>query len=724
MLNLNKRFNTNGVLILSLWIFSFITILFFYQNTQKQIGNSILNLVGKLTFESSKNVDIDIENKFNILDTVAYNISKEDLSNPQKLAESFSELVKKNKLRKMAIVTPDGTAYYDNGDISNVSDRDYFKASMNGDRYVSHVFNSSIDGKRINVFSIPIYIDNDIVGVMFSVILSDEFYEEFNLDNVKEVGDTFIINSDGDVIASDEKSMFNSDNFNMFDKLKSEGIRIEEKDLKYNSKGYLEVSFSNKNNYILYYSKLSYSNWLVITLIDNNTIKTYYNNIIENTTFVIILSVLLISLGFMIVFNKDKRNFKLLKDMVYRDIITDGNNDKYIKDNIFNIINTKDRFAFISLEILNIKNIVTISGLNNAKFILNEVYIYLNNILNEDEIVIHSYFGEYKLLIKYSDIRDFTKRLEDIDFSKINENIKFIMGIYLIDDLDVSFEDMCSYASIAKEALNADNQNSKYMIYNKQMHKKEIDKLKLEDDIKSAIENKEFKAWFQPKYGQDGKSIIGAEALVRWYKYESIVLPHVFVPICETNGLIKQIDELVFEDVCKNIREWINNDKIVVPISINLSRSYLDKDSFIYNLERYIYKYKVPKELINFEITESSMVGNEDKLKEIVSLLHKKGFRVLLDDFGVGYSSIKAISYVNFDVLKIDKSFIDGIGEEKWESIIRYTIDMANKLGMDVIAEGIENEEQYKFLLECNCEMFQGYYFNKPMNSNYFSKLI
>ena len=344
--------------------------------------------------------------------------------------------------------------------------------------------------------------------------------------------------------------------------------------------------------------------------------------------------------------------------------------------------------------------------------------------LDENEIVIHSYLGEYKLLIKYTDVKELFKRLEKINFYNINENIKFIMGVYLVDNLDISFEDMCSYVSIAKEALNNSKGKSKYIVYNKQIHKREVDKLKLEEDIKRAIENKEFRAWFQPKYGRDGKSIIGAEALVRWYKYGSIISPYVFVPICEANGLIKKIDELVFEDVCKNISEWIKNNKNVVPISVNLSRSYIDKENFIYDLEKYIDKYKVPRELIHFEITESSLMGNESKLRDIVCILHKKGFKVLLDDFGVGYSSIKAISEVNFDVLKIDKSFVDGIGNNKWENIIRYTIIMANKLGMSIIAEGIETEEQYKFLLECDCDIFQGYYFNKPMNSDEFSNLI
>lgn len=197
-----------------------------------------------------------------------------------------------------------------------------------------------------------------------------------------------------------------------------------------------------------------------------------------------------------------------------------------------------------------------------------------------------------------------------------------------------------------------------------------------------------------------------------------------FIPICEVNGLIKEIDELLLEDVCQKLRIWINKNKKVVPVSINLSRNYLDTMDCVDRLEKIINKYDIPKELIEFEITESALSRNEEKLKEIIDSLQDRGFKVLLDDFGVGYSSIKTISDIHFDTLKIDKSFVDEIGNERWENIIKYTIYLAKKLNMNLIAEGIETEEQYHFLLNCNCEVFQGYYFSKPMNSNDFSKLL
>jgi len=360
-------------------------------------------------------------------------------------------------------------------------------------------------------------------------------------------------------------------------------------------------------------------------------------------------------------------------------------------------------------------------GIKNVYFILSDTYESISKLLINQEVIVHSYLGEYKLLLEYNNMEQLKQRIDSIFNCTQNKKVELKMGIYLIKDCDVDFEDICAYTNIAKMNIV---EGERFAFYSKRMHQEELKKIKLEDDIRNGITNKEFKAWFQPKYGADGKTIVGAEALVRWYKYGTIISPYVFIPVCETCGLIKEIDELVLEDVCQNLRKWMKEKKEVIPISVNLSRNYLDKENLIDRLESIINAYCIPKKLIQFEVTESCLVENEKKLKEIIDILHNRGFEVLLDDFGVGYSSIKTIADMKFDVLKIDKSFIDGIGEKRWEDIIEYTISLSERLKMRVIAEGIETKEQYEFLLNCNCQAFQGYYFNKPMDANEFSKLL
>lgn len=574
------------------------------------------------------------------------------------------------------------------------------------------------------MFSIPIFRNNKVVAILWTSISTDTFYEKLTLANTTTLKDTFIINSNGHIIVADKKINSQPDNLDFFSKLNNdinrENLNTIKNDFYNLTPNYIKLHSNTDDNYVLYYNKLNYNDLWIMSAIPAKTLKDSYIDIIKSISIFNIVSIFFIIIIFYIFFNQERKSYNHLKLIFYKDFITNGKNEAFIQDNLLKIIDKKENFAFISLEIVNIKTIINIIGLKNIKFIIKNIYEYMLNRLNKDELIVHSYLGEFKLIMKYNNILELTNRLDALDFSKIHENIDFKMGVYLIDSYKETFDDMCSYANIAKESII----NSKYMIYNKELYQKEFNKFKLKDDIKLGIENKEFKAWFQPKYSQDGKTIIGAEALVRWYKYGSIISPYIFIPLCESTGLIKEIDELVFEDVCINLSKWIEENKNVVPISINLSRNYLDKPNFIDTLEKYINTYKIPKNLINFEITESSLIQNEQLLKNTISILHEKGFKVLLDDFGVGYSSIKSISEANFDVLKIDKSFVDGIGKEKWNNIIKFTINLSKTLGMKVVAEGIETEEQYRFLLECDCDIFQGYYFNKPMCAEDFSKLI
>ena len=157
---------------------------------------------------------------------------------------------------------------------------------------------------------------------------------------------------------------------------------------------------------------------------------------------------------------------------------------------------------------------------------------------------------------------------------------------------------------------------------------------------------------------------------------------------------------------------------------LNLSRAYLNDVDSIYSIKEIVDRYEVPASLIKLEITESAITNREEELIEIIRVIHELGFGVSLDDFGVGYSSLVAINNLNFDVLKIDKSFVDSIGTEKGNYLVSYTVNLAKNLGMKLIAEGIETKEQYEFLKELKCDVIQGYYFSKPISVEDFEKRL
>lgn len=215
------------------------------------------------------------------------------------------------------------------------------------------------------------------------------------------------------------------------------------------------------------------------------------------------------------------------------------------------------------------------------------------------------------------------------------------------------------------------------------------------------------------------------EALARWEKEDgSILLPNYFISLSEKIRLIQDIDELVFIDVCKKIKQWELQGLPILPVSVNLSQAYLNGLSALNHLKKIMDEYGVSSEFIQLEITESYMIDNEESLNLAVTKMHEYGFKVLLDDFGVGYSSLMSIHSLDFDILKIDKSFVDAIGTASGNAIIQYTIQLGKKLDMKIVVEGVETKEQYEFLKICGCDEIQGYYFAKPQTFYEISKIL
>ena len=212
-------------------------------------------------------------------------------------------------------------------------------------------------------------------------------------------------------------------------------------------------------------------------------------------------------------------------------------------------------------------------------------------------------------------------------------------------------------------------------------------------------------------------SIIGAEALVRWVSpSKGFMQPDDFIPLFEKNGFIVELDFYVLEECCKKIREWIDNGIEPIPISVNQSRINLDDPFYVEKLNDILQKYELPVNLIEIELTEGMFSSSNTKLVKIMERMRKIGFSISMDDFGSGYSSLNLLKEIPVDILKIDKVFLDETANSrKSRIIISQVVSMARKLGMKVVCEGVENEEQAAFLRKIHCDFAQGYLYAKPM---------
>lgn len=245
-------------------------------------------------------------------------------------------------------------------------------------------------------------------------------------------------------------------------------------------------------------------------------------------------------------------------------------------------------------------------------------------------------------------------------------------------------------------------------------------------EIKEAIENDEIVVYYQPKFNLASKTFISSEALVRWNsKKYGLVSPARFIEKAEMGGLIHALDMCVFEKVCHDLGEMKKRNKRMVSVSVNFSMYEFYSPTFLEDVDRIIKASDINPSFIEIEITETTSQANPFLAISILKKLKEYGLKILMDDFGIGYSNLSTLSKVPFDTVKIDKSFIDGIITDlKTREIIRFLISLCKTNGMEVIAEGVDKQEQVEILKKLKCDTIQGYYYSEPLPREEFEQFL
>ena len=265
------------------------------------------------------------------------------------------------------------------------------------------------------------------------------------------------------------------------------------------------------------------------------------------------------------------------------------------------------------------------------------------------------------------------------------------------------------------------------VFFSQEMISKKQHFMEIQQIFPQALKDGEFLVYYQPKVTIDGKNLGGAEALCRWKRNGKIVPPLEFIPILEAGMEICDLDFYVLDQVCKDIRRWMDQGKRIVRISVNLSRRHIIDLTLLEHILEIIDRNHVPHEYIEVELTETTTDVEFNALQKIVTGLQQEGIFTSVDDFGIGYSSLKLIKEIPWNVLKIDKSFLpetDESSQSRRSVMFRHVILMAQEMGLECITEGVETAEQVGLLTENHCEMAQGFYFDKPLPVEEFEKRL
>ncbi|MCB2310500.1 EAL domain-containing protein [Clostridium tagluense] len=421
-----------------------------------------------------------------------------------------------------------------------------------------------------------------------------------------------------------------------------------------------------------------------------------------------------------------------INKLKYYDILTDIPNRKlFINTLESEIIKAKDKeakHAVLFIDLDNFKEINDTLGHDYGDELLKNVAISLKASIREGDLVSRVGGDEFFILMRniedYSEISCLCEKL----LSSLNCEISIVgkqvytsasIGITVFPDDGYETNILLKNADTAMYSSKY-NGKAKYSFFNKNMSDIVVRRVEIEKGLRRALEKNEFEIYYQPQIDIINNKIKGFEALLRWNSTElGKISPSEFIPVAEASGLIIPMGDWIIRTVYIQNNLWKSKGYLYDTIAINLSAVQLQNDKFEENLKRIITETEVNTRFVELEITESILMKDFEKGVKLLTEIRGLGINIALDDFGTGYSSLSYLKQLPINTLKIDKSFIDNIvTNEREKAIVDGIIQLAQKIELDVIAEGVETKEQIKLLQSMGCNQIQGYYFSKPLPSD------
>ena len=407
----------------------------------------------------------------------------------------------------------------------------------------------------------------------------------------------------------------------------------------------------------------------------------------------------------------------VLKDMAKR---------KRFRRNVNNLVySTTSNIAFIQFDIRKFKIINDSYGEKFGDQILDFIIHQLADICHKNQYFFNLRSDVFMVVTEYDteeSLLEFIHQLDERISSFKDVKLHMSYGVYTVEDKNMELRQMEDRAAMARKTAK-NNILTNILFYKEQFKDTLYNRKFIEENMQTAITDNQFLMYLQPKYSIAKNEIIGAEALVRWRHPErGMIFPDQFIPIIEENGFIRKVDYYIWEKACRFIKKCETAGIKPCPISVNVSRVHLRDNECIQVLSDMIARNEIPKNLLELEITES--VDNQQVSMKAFQL-KDAGFTLLMDDFGSGYSSLNILLETPFDVIKLDKKFMENMMVSgKGRLILEQVVSMANKLDLGLLAEGVETKEQVDLLQNIGCDQVQGYYYAKPMPEDEFYALL
>lgn len=726
-----KQRHVKGLLFVCLFLFAAsVAVLFGLNRTRKELIEECEN---ELLWEvqlTAREVSEDIKNKFAALETVQEMLVRSYGIGPEAV-EGLVASKERYKMSQLGVVDREYVYYDVDGDAVPNTRTENVEAAMAGNYVVARSVDE-VSGDGV-AFFVPCMDGDEVVGVLVAKVAREELLQKLSLK--KQDGTDLVVDVSGKVVlmADDFGNYLEGMSWEEFSENGKDWKQKREFDEEMRLMGNSVTSAKRRNGKDIYFAATTvegYEDFFVVRLTNSEVVEAEISDSMHRLY--IMMVIMSIFMGCVVVYALLVyiQNRKAVYHAAYVDQLTGLPSKAKHKLDAQELLDRLDTYyAYATFDVDNFKYINEMFGYEYGNDVLIHIAKTVKEFIKPGELCARISADNFAMLLldtgKKKDLEERIKTLfQQILESRIDGKdlevcaLSFSCGVFRITEkMDIN--------TVRANANMARTESKKSVVeeivfYDANLKNRRVEEKELEYEAEQALVNKEFLVYFQPKYDVETEKIIGAEALVRWnHPVRGMLSPGWFVPLFEANGFITEVDLYVLNCVCELLEEWKANGIPLICISVNLSRVHLYEADLVERLTEVVKQHEIPPEYIEFELTESAFYEGTDSLLRIMSEIKSAGFRLSMDDFGSGYSSLNLLRRLPVDVLKLDKVFLDDYGakedENRGRQIVRHVISMAKDLEMNVLAEGVETKDQKEFLQTANCDMIQGYYYARPM---------
>lgn len=704
----------------------------------KLANNEIEEYLSELSYQTSYKVSQRIENNLNTLVSLDNEL---DIVGETLSEETINNTILHSAYEEIGYVNAQGVFVMNSGKQVDISQIGILNDIREGNNGISENLFEMSDGRQGIIYCVPSNKDNAIA--LAGWIPTDTMSLLMHTDTFEGIGFSHIISANGDfILRSDNKNAILNKGTNFYDELNKYGAVLKEESLQKMKKnllnqksGMIEYDINGERRSLSYIA-IDNTDWYLLSIVPSNMYVHNLNQFTNNSIFAIaIISVVLFTALTVTIILITSRKNKIISEIAYVDPVTKG----FTKSGFEVVMKEKMKnfspFSYIMIDIRKFKLINDLKGSSGGNEVLKYVHNCVMKHLHDDEFVARMQADNFEIVFNTIDKGEISKRLSEIadEINKFNKNrvtpyyLPIDCGIYIVDASD---DDLIIIRDRANTARKNNKENSQThlcscIFYNDLERLQMIQEKEIDNSMEKALMNEEFIVYLQPKINVKTNKVAGAEALIRWDSPTmGFLSPDKFIPYFEKTGFIVKLDLFVFEKVCKQLREWIDQGVEPIPISVNLSKRDIYDHDYLDKYKKIQKKYAIPSYLLEIEFTETLFFENLELLKRTIKEVHDAGYQCSIDDFGSGYSSLALLKEIPVDILKLDKTFFDNVSSERADKVVEHVISLARDLNMLTIAEGVETVIQVERLKKMKCDLIQGYVYYKPITIEKFNKIV